>query len=121
MAIVVSILGALIALIGVVGITQPQRLISLVEHWNGPSQFTFAVVIRVVLGVVLLVAAPECRLPTVVRVIGWITIVAALSILIIGRARLDSFIAWWLGRPGLLRLSAILSIAFGVLLIYAGA
>ena len=121
MAIIVSIFGILIILIGVMGIAKPQRLIDFFEHWHGPTRFWIAILVRVVLGVALLAVAPTCRLPMFVRILGVISLVAALGILILGRARLDSFIRWWLMRPALIRFSAIVAVAFGVLLVYAGA
>jgi hypothetical protein len=120
-AIIVSIFGVLIVLVGVVGIANPQRLLRAVEYLDGPQRFWLAVIVRVVLGSVLLVAAPECRLPTVVRIIGVIAIAAALAILLLGRARLDRFIAWWLNRTALIRFSGIVALPFGILVIYAGA
>ena len=121
MAIIVSILGGLITLSGIIGIAKPQLLINLVEHWHGPSRFWIAILVRVILGVVLLVVAPACRLPMFVHIVGVISIVAALGILILGRTRLDSFIKWWLIRPALIRFSGFVAIAFGALLVYAGA
>ncbi len=79
-----------------------------------------AVVIRLVLGAMFLAVAPDCRAPQVIRVVGAISIVAAIAILILGRVRLDAFIEWWLGRPELIRVSATAVIAFGGLLVYAG-
>ena len=121
MAIIVSILGGLITLSGIIGIANPHRLINLIEHWHGPTRFWIAILVRVVLGVVLFAAAPACRLPMFVRIVGVISIVAALGILILGRTRLDSFIRWWLIRPALIRISGFVAVAFGVLLVYAGA
>ena len=77
-------------------------------------------VIRVVLGAVLIAVAPDCRAPLVIRVVGVISIVAAVALVIVGRVRLDAFIEWWLGRPARLRVSATAAIAFEVLLVYAG-
>ena len=77
---------------------------------------------RVVLGVVFLVVAPDCRLPLVVQIVGVVSLVAAFGILALGRKRLDAFIGWWLRRsPALFRLWASAAIAFGTLLVYAGA
>ena len=121
MGLIVSILGVLIVLIGTMGLLNPQSLMSLVEHWQGPKRFWFAILVRLVLGVTLLLVAPACRAPLLVRIIGVISIVAALGILILGRPRLDSLIKWWLMRPRLLRVSAIFAVAFGALLVYAGA
>ena len=120
MAIIVPVLGVVIAVIGVVGLADPRSLIKLVQHWQSPARFGFAVAIRVVLGVVFLAVAPDCRAPLVVRIVGVVSIVAAIAILILGRARLDAFIEWWLRRPALLRLSATMAIACGALLVYAG-
>ena len=53
MAFVVSILGVLIALVGVVGIVQPARLVALVERWPSVTRFRIAFGVRLVLGVVL--------------------------------------------------------------------
>ena len=121
MAIIVSILGVFIVLIGAAGIAKPKCLIDLVNHWDGRTRFWIAIIVRVVLGIVLLAVAPGCRLPMLVRIIGVIAIVAALCVLILGRARLDAFIRWWLLRPALIRVSAIFAVAFGALLVYAGA
>ena len=121
MAIIVPVLGVVIALIGVMGLANPRSLNKLVQRWQSPARFGFAVVIRVVLGVVFLAVAPDCRAPLVVRIVGVISIVAAIAILVLGRVRLDAFIEWWLRcPPALLRLWATVAIAFGALLVYAG-
>ena len=70
MAIIVTVLGVVIALIGVIGLARPRSLITLVQHWQSPARFWFAVVIRLVLGAVLLAVAPDCRAPLVIRVVG---------------------------------------------------
>ena len=121
MAIIVSILGVLITVIGLAGLVRPQSLINLIQHWQSPVRFRIAIIARAVLGVVLLAIAAECRWPTFVQIIGVISILAAVGLLVMGRARLDSLITWWLGRSDLIRLSALLAVVFGVLLVYAGA
>ena len=121
MAIIVSMFGVLAVLIGIVGIASPQRLAGTIGGWDSPARFWFAIGIRVLFGIVLIRAAPVCRLPIVVSALGIVAIVAALGIGIAGRARLDALIGWWIQRPTLLRLSAIVAIGFGVLLVYAGA
>lgn len=122
MAILVSILGVLAAAVGLIGLAQPRRIINLINYWEGPTRFRLAIAVRLVLGVVLLVVASDCRLPAVVTALGVIAIVAAVAILIVGQHRLDSFIAWWLARsPAVIRVSMLFALAFGVLLIYVGA
>ena len=121
MAVIVTVLGVLIAAIGLMGVMIPRILIALVQHWRGPVRFWFAVSIRLVLGVVFLAVAPDCRAPIVIRAIGVVSVAAALGMIVLGTARLDRFIEWWLGRPlPYVRLWASGAIAFGALLIYAG-
>ena len=122
MSVVVSILGVLAAMIGLMGLANPKTIVGLVEHWRGATRYHLAVGVRMVLGVIFLVVAPSCRLPILVQVLGVISIVAAIVILIAGQERLDSFISWWLKRPpGVIRVSALFAFAFGILLVYAGA
>ena len=120
MAITVSVLDVVIMLIGVIGFANPRSLIRLLGRWQSPSRFWFAVGIRAVLGAVFLVVAPDCNAPLVVRLVGVVSIVAAIGILVLGRVRLDAFIEWWLRHPGVLRVSVTGAIAFGALLVYAG-
>ncbi len=121
MAVIVSVLGVLVVAIGVMGVVTPRTVIALIQRWQGPGRFWFAVGIRLALGVVFLIVAPDCRAPMVVRAVGGVAIAAALGMLALGRARLDRFIEWWLGRPLThVRLWATGAIAFGALLVYSG-
>lgn len=122
MSAVVSILGVIAAIIGLMGLAAPKYIINLVQHWRGPTRFRLAVGVRLVLGAFLLVVGPTCRLPVLVQALGVIAIVAAIVILIVGQQRLDSFIEWWLTRPpAVIRISALFAVSFGLLLVYAGA
>ncbi len=119
MALLVSLVGVLIATIGVVGLVNPHGLYKLVERWRSPARFWFAVGIRALLGGVFLVVAPDCRIPAVVQVIGWLSILGAVLVLMIGRRGLDAFIESWLG-PTFIRVLAPMAVAGGALLVYAG-
>ena len=70
MAVIVTVLGGLIAAIGLMGVVNPRSLVALVQHWRGPARIWFVVSIRLVLGVVFLAVAPDCRAPIVIRAIG---------------------------------------------------
>ena len=122
MAVIVSVLGSIGALIGLLGLANPRYIVDLVQFWRGPTRFRLAVGVRVVLGIVLLVVAPACRVPILVQCVGAISVVAAIVILVVGQKRLDAFIRWWLTRPSaVVRVSALFAFSLGVLLVYAGA
>ena len=61
MAVTVTVLGVLIAATGLMGVGIPRTLIALIQHWRGSARFWFGVSIRLVLGVVFLAVAPDCR------------------------------------------------------------
>ncbi len=122
MAIVVTLLGILMTAAGVVIAVAPKRLIGWISSLEPGIRFWAAILVRVAIGISFLLAAPSCRLPVVVQVVGILMLIVAAAILLIGRSRLDSHLAWWLGRPqSFLRSWSIVVIGFGALLIYAGA
>ena len=122
MAIVVTLLGILITAAGVLIAGAPKHLIGWISSLDPGIRFWAAIFVRVAIGVAFLLAAPSCRLPVVVQVVGILSLIAAVAILLIGRRGLDSLLAWWLGRSqSFLRTWSIVAIGFGALLIYAGA
>lgn len=120
LTIILPLLGVLGLGIGVSGLFRPKKMIALIEHWHGPARFRLAIVGRLILGTFFIIVAPFCQHPTVIRIIGIITLVAAVLIAIVGQPRLDVIIAWWIVRPSMIRVSALFVILFGVFLIYVG-
>jgi hypothetical protein len=102
------------------GVVAPRQLISVVVGWPPATRFSIAVGTRLVLGGVLLAAAPSCRLPGVVRALGIIALAAAASLLFLGAARVDAMIDWWSRRPLVaVRLWCAVGAGIGALLLYA--
>ena len=85
------------------------------EKWG----IYFGVIVRLVLGAALIIAAPNSLFPFVFRVLGWIAILAALALIIIGRKNTRKLIAWFeqLSTP-VIRLWLLFGMAFGGFLIY---
>ena len=119
MTVIVALFGALIALLGLVGLVQPERFRSMFTAMDSQTRFIIAIALRLAMGGVLWWLADELRHPHVMRVLAAIAIFAAVMLLIMGRERLDRLIGWWLSRSdGLLRVSALFAAAFGVFLVY---
>jgi len=80
----------------------------------------FAVIVRLMLGVALIVAAPESLYPMAFLIVGWIAIVAAAAVAFIGRERLRRITDWFLERftPPIIRLWLLIAMAFGGFLVY---
>lgn len=119
MNLIVTILGVLVVLLGLVGLIVPARFRAIFDHMSSRSRFIAAVVLRLAVGALLWFAADALRYPHVMRIIAAVAIAAAVGVLIMGQDRLDRLVTWWLTLPdGLLRLSAVFAAAFGAFLVY---
>ena len=121
MSSIIVVFGIAVALLGMMGLVRPTGLIRFAETaWQSSTGFYLAVTVRLVLGAVLIVAAPDCRFPDVVRILGIVSLIAAAAAVILGHERLRSFVQWWVGRPaGFIRGWSGVAVAFGCFLVYA--
>jgi hypothetical protein len=121
MSSIVVVFGVAVGLLGAGGLVRPTGLIRLVEKmWESPTGFRLAIAVRLVLGAVLIVAAPDCRFPQVIRILGIFSLVAAATTAALGHERLRSFVEWWVGRPPVfVRGWSLVALAFGCFLVYA--
>lgn len=118
--IVVLAFGVAVCLLSVWGIVVPDKMMSFVygaleKDWG----IHLAVFLRLVLGAALVIAAPDSRFPLVFEILGWIAIVAAVTLVFMGRTRLRKLVAWFEHMPmPLIRVWLLFAIAFGALLVY---
>ena len=117
---VVALFGITIILLGVLGLIRPGNLMRLVlGTWQSQKGFYFSIGIRVVFGIVLLLAASQSRFPDAFRILGIISLVAAMAAPFLGFDRLQRFVQWWAKRPsGFVRGWSLMAAAFGVFLCY---
>ncbi len=117
---VVALFGIAIILLGVLGLVRPGNLIRLVlGAWQSRKGFYLSIGIRVVFGIVLLLVASQSRFPDAFRVLGIISLVAAMAAPFLGFDRLQRFVQKWAKRsPGFIRGWSVMAAAFGVFLLY---
>ena len=117
---VVTLFGAAIVTLSLVGLVVPARLMAMVGGVMGRAMgMWIASGARVVLGVALIVAAPQSMFPTAFVALGWIALVAAVALPLIGRGRVGSLLIWLEKMPSLLvRLWLLVGVAFGAFLMY---
>ena len=121
--IIVVAIGVALVILSAWGMAAPDKLISMVaatmeQRWG----IHIAIIIRLLLGATLLVVAPGSPFPMVYSVLGWLAIVAAAGLAVVGRERTRRLLYWWQQRvsPGMTRLWLVFGLAFGVLLVYGG-
>lgn len=102
------------------GLIVPRQLTKFVRtYWQRKSSMPVAVIARLILGSLLIAAAPDTRYPLAFQVIGWVAIVAAMLLPIFGKQRVGRIIAWLDERPKtLMRLWLIFGLAFAAFIIF---
>jgi hypothetical protein len=116
----VLVFGIVIALIGLLGSFRPKPIRTLVGSFRSTGMLYFAATIRIVLGIVLLLAAPSCRFTIALYVLGVLTLFSGLVLPILGKARFAALIGWWLALSDTtIRATMILAVVLGTFLILA--
>jgi hypothetical protein len=108
-------------LAGVIIVVNPEIIFGLIRsNLEKISLQVLAIGIRVVIGILLILYASESKFPTIIEIIGWLSIVAAVIFSVIGRRHFLSLMSWAFsllkpyGRVG-----GVFAMMFGGFLIYA--
>ena len=117
---IVTILGFIVAALSLWGMLLPIRLISFVQTaMEHPAGIYVAVLVRLLLGAALIVCAPVSLFPTTFMVLGWIAVIAAIGLALIGRNGMRGIVRWFDRFPPLfVRFWVLFGVAFGVFLVY---
>ncbi len=121
MIVSIKLFGLMMILLCIWGIVSPKALVGLVLNvWGRPWGIHMAVAVRIGLGILFVMAADQTRLPETFRILGYLMIIAAALITVIGRDRLDKFMHWWQEmQPVFLRVWLVFGMLFGVFVFYA--
>ena len=106
---------------GIIIVINPDTIFGLLRNkLESLSLHILAVVVRVILGLALIMYATESRYPTAISILGWISIVAASVLGIMGRTNFKRLMSWALSlAPSFGRIGGLLAILFGGFLVYA--
>lgn len=116
----VVVVGLALAGLGAVSAVVPRQFHRLLFLVKQKRWLNVAMLVRLLIGVVMIAAAPATRLPRFVLVAGIITLLSGLIAPLLGHDRLIRMAEWWATRPdGLVRLWGILALALGLLIVYA--
>lgn len=114
-------LGLWLAGLGVFMALKPRGALDALARMGGSPMIHFGeMALRVVAGVVLVLAAAESRYPMAVAVIGWFLIVSALVLMALPRRWHAAYSTWWAGRIPLAGVRAVapVSVLMGGLLVW---
>ena len=121
MRLIIKLFGILLLLAGVSLLIKPEIIFGWIENNMGnTSLYISAIVVRLVFGILFIVAARASKYPGVIKFLGYLFIIAAIVFIFIGQESFQDFIASLIPdvKP-FAPVSGLLSIAFGGFLIYA--
>ncbi len=121
MIVFIIIFGALTLLAGIVIVINPEVIFGFLRNnLDKLALHILAIVVRLVLGVLLIYQSNVSKFPFVIEIIGWLSIVAAILLTVMGRRNFIRLMSWALSllKP-FGRVGGVLAAAFGAFLIYA--
>jgi len=121
MIVLIIIFGALTLLAGIVIVINPEAIFGFLRNnLDKLVLHILAVVIRLVIGALLIYQSNISKFPFVIEVIGWLSIVTAIFLAVMGRRNFNRLMSWALSlvKP-IGRVGGVLAAAFGAFLIYA--
>jgi hypothetical protein len=121
MTILIIIFGGLILLVGLVITFNPEIVFGYIrKHYEKTSLHILAGVIRILLGVLFIWQANVSKFPLTMEILGWLSIIAGLSLGVIGRKHFIRLISWALTlSKNIGRIGGVIAALFGAFLIYA--
>ncbi len=118
---IIMLFGTAIIVAGIIIAINPETVFGLMRRKSESlGLHILAVVVGIILGAALILCATESKYPTTILIIGWISIVAASVLGIIGRPNFRRLMSWALRfAPSFGRIGGFFEILFGGFLIHA--
>ena len=99
----------------------PQTIFGFLrKNIENPVIQLFAILVRLVIGILLITQSNLSRYPLAIEIIGWILIVAGISLALIGPVNFRQLMSWVLKKFAAFgQIAGVIAIAFGGFLVYA--
>ncbi|MET0070123.1 MAG: hypothetical protein ABW096_08775 [Candidatus Thiodiazotropha sp.] len=121
MTYIIILFGLLILVAGIIILINPEAMFGLVRDTSDKlSLHVLAVALRLILGILLVSESESSRFPIIIEILGWLSIIAAVALALIGRNNFKRLMSWALSslKPyG--RIGGALASAFGAFIVYA--
>ncbi len=118
---IILALGFFICCAGLVILVSPRMVFDLLnEHRGKISLHISAIVMRVITGLLLITQSGASRFPATIEIIGWLILIAAFGLAVMGRRNFGKLMSWALSLVSKFgRIAGPIATAFGVFLIYS--
>jgi len=116
----VRIIGTAIVTLAIIYLLNPDSLRYILNFFIKGKRIYTPAVIRFALSAVFFYAASQCKIPWLITILAAIFLIDAMIILLMKLENLKNIIRWFTRQPdATLRTTALLTLAVGVLIIYA--
>ena len=120
MLIIAKLIALSILVIGAIFLVNPKAMKNYVGFWVQGSRMRKGGVVNLVIGIVLLMAASQCRVPIVLTLMGIMSLVKGVFLFSVGSEKAKAMAGKWRDKPqGKVRLLALLPIGLGLLLFWS--
>ncbi len=117
---VMKIIGIILLTLGVWFFIVPKMTIKITSVVMKGKRLYFAAAFRVILGIIYLLAANDCRHSWIIKILGIIILLSGIIVFALGLEKCRETLQWYQNRPAwAYRLPSIVIFAIGCLTIYA--
>ena len=118
---IIMLFGTATIVAGIIIVINPESVFGLMRRkLESLGLHILAVVVRIIIGVALIMCAAESKYPTAILILGWISMVAASVLGIMGRSNFRRLMSWALSlKLSVGRIGGFIAILFGGFLIHA--
>ncbi len=119
--VIATLLGLLIGVAGIMVIARPGRVGDVAERMSTTSAIKAGAILgRIAIGILLLLAAPDTRLPTFMTILGFLSIIGGVALAVMKEAWVNTLVGWWANQSEtILRVWGVLITLFGGVIVYA--
>jgi uncharacterized protein YjeT (DUF2065 family) len=119
MDIIIKSIGIIFVLIGIFFFLKPDVLKQITAFFAKDIRIYLAGIVRLILAVIFLIGARECKNFWVIFTLGILFLVSGLLIFVLGPKRLSPMVTWFQKQTALLlRIITILIMIIGIIIIY---
>ena len=99
MAHIVWLIGALMAVTGIAALFKPVWMRQMLILVNKGRLVYAVAAVKIVIGVIFLILATQCRMPKVIIALGILTAGGSILFCLLPFAKIRRFMNWWIARP----------------------
>lgn len=120
MVILARLIGILIGVLGFSFLIKLDWMKQILAFWKEGNRVYWGGVIRLVIGIILLIASPGTREPITAGILGLLILVSGVVLLVTGAEEVKKMIGWFEAQSAvMLRLMALVVIIFSALILSA--